>query len=277
MTTVIWLFHALIARHMVRGHMVRDEMAREETPTPVHDILPAMTQTDVNDKSQTLETRGADIAARMQAAANRAGRAVQAVTLLAISKTQTGDTISQALELGYRHFGENRVQEAADKWPALKSAYGDVELHLVGPLQTNKVKEAVALFDVIQTLDREKLARKLAVHKDMDGFPALYVQVNTGDEPQKSGVKPSELAAFLGLCRDELGLQIAGLMCLPPVDEAAGPHFALLGKLAAAHDIAGLSMGMSGDFETAIGLGATHIRLGTALFGPRQNPVEAQA
>ncbi len=228
-----------------------------------------MTKTHSNDSHQTLEARRADIIKRMQAAANMAGRPADEVTLLAISKTQPAEIISEALALGYRHFGENRVQEAADKWPSLKAAYDDIELHLVGPLQTNKVKEAIALFDVIQTLDREKLARKLAALKDNPAFPTLYVQVNTGNEPQKSGVKPAELAAFLALCQDELGLEISGLMCLPPVDEAAGPHFALLGKLAAAHNMAALSMGMSGDFETAIGLGATHIRLGTALFGPR--------
>lgn len=220
-----------------------------------------------------LEARFAETAARMAKAAQQAGRTDNPPHLLAISKTQPTEVIDAALALGHRRFGENRVQEAMEKWPALKEKYDHCELHLVGPLQTNKAKEAAALFDVIQTLDREKLARKLAGLKHAPNFPALYVQVNTGEEPQKSGLKPAELAAFLGLCREELGLEIAGLMCLPPADEAAGPHFALLGKLAAQHGIETLSMGMSGDFETAIGLGATHIRLGTALFGPRDQGI----
>jgi len=218
-----------------------------------------------------LTTRLAEIERRMAHAAKSAGRMAADTKLLAISKTQPGAVIEEALDLGLRAFGENRVQEAQEKWPALKARHDDISLHLVGPLQTNKVKEAVALFDVIQTLDREKLARKLSDQAEAPNFPALYVQVNTGEEPQKAGVHPSELAAFLAFCRHDLGLSIAGLMCLPPLDDAPGPHFALLAKMAAAHDIAALSMGMTGDFETAIGLGATHIRLGTALFGPRGN------
>lgn len=216
--------------------------------------------------------RLADIRGRMQRAAKTAGRDMENLSLLAISKTQSPETIAEALALNLRAFGENRVQEAQEKWPALRARHDDIELHLVGPLQTNKVKEAVALFDVIQTLDREKLARKLAALKDAPNFPQLYVQVNTGLEPQKAGLDPAQLAAFLELCRGELGLHISGLMCLPPADEAPGPHFALLAKLAAEHDIEALSMGMTGDFETAIGLGASHIRLGTALFGPRIVP-----
>lgn len=219
---------------------------------------------------EDMAARLAAIEARMEKAALAADRPVDSVTLLAISKTQTVARIEQAIDSGLRHFGENRVQEAQQKWPALKQKHQHICLHLVGPLQTNKVKDAIALFDVIHSLDREKLARKLAAHKDEAGFPQLYVQVNTGEEPQKAGVKPAELAAFMGLCRETLGLEISGLMCLPPVDEAAGPHFALLAKMAAAHGLDALSMGMSGDYETAIGLGASHIRLGTALFGPRQ-------
>lgn len=213
--------------------------------------------------------RLADIRARMETVLLENGRALDAAQLLAISKTKPVEAITPLLDAGHRQFGENRVQEAQDKWPDLRAHYDAIELHLVGPLQTNKVKEAVALFDVIQTLDREKLARKLAGLKDESGFPRLFIQVNTGDEPQKSGVSPAGLAAFYDLCTQELGLRIAGLMCLPPQDEPAAAHFVLLGKLAAQVGLAELSMGMSGDFETALALGATHIRVGTALFGAR--------
>lgn len=213
----------------------------------------------------------AQLRADVSAAAQAAGRAAQDVTLLAVSKTKPAAHIEAFLRLGQRHFGENRVQEAAQKWPELKARYDGVALHLIGPLQTNKVKQAVALFDVIEVLDREKLARKLAEHKDEAGFPRLMIQVNTGAEPQKAGVLPQDVAAFHGFCAD-LGLTIDGLMCIPPLDEAAGPHFALLGKLAAQIGVAQLSMGMSGDFATAIALGATHIRVGSALFGPRETP-----
>lgn len=228
-----------------------------------------MSQNATNNDTPLTATR-----ARMQAALRAAGRDADAAQLIAISKTKPVEAIAPLLAAGHRRFGENRVQEAAEKWPALKQAYDDIELHLVGPLQTNKAKEAVALFDVIQSLDREKLARKLAALKDAAGdsadFPRLFIQVNSGEEPQKSGIEPAQLAAFYGLCTDELGLDIDGLMCLPPQDEAAGPHFALLKKLADELGVSGLSMGMSGDFETALGLGATHIRIGTALFGPRE-------
>jgi pyridoxal phosphate enzyme (YggS family) len=213
--------------------------------------------------------RLAETQARMVKALREAGRADDAAQLIAISKTKAAQDIAPLLAAGHRIFGENRVQEAQDKWPALRASYRDVELHLVGPLQTNKAKEAVALFDVIQSLDREKLARKLAEMKQESGFPRLFIQVNTGDEPQKSGVSPAELAAFYGLCTQTLGLQISGLMCLPPQDEPAAVHFMLLGKLAAQVGLAELSMGMSGDFETALAVGATHIRVGTALFGAR--------
>ena len=213
--------------------------------------------------------RLAEMRQRMAEALQENGRPANAAQLIAISKTKPAAEIAPLLQAGHRLFGENRVQEAKDKWPPLKAQYGDAELHLVGPLQTNKVKEAVALFDVIQTLDREKLARKLAELKGESGFPRLLIQVNTGDEPQKSGITPSELAAFYAFCSDELALRIDGLMCLPPQDEPAGAHFVLLGKLAAQLGLDTLSMGMSGDFEMALALGATHIRVGTALFGAR--------
>lgn len=219
---------------------------------------------EINVPPRLAETRQ-----RMAQALQENGRPATAAQLIAISKTKSATEIRPLLRAGHRLFGENRVQEAKTKWPPLKAQYGDVELHLVGPLQTNKVKEAVALFDVIQTLDREKLARKLAELKCESSFPRLLIQVNTGDEPQKSGVTPSELAAFYALCRDELALRIDGLMCLPPQGEPAGAHFVLLGKLAAQLGLDTLSMGMSGDFETALALGATHIRVGTALFGAR--------
>lgn len=210
----------------------------------------------------------AKVQSEIAQAANKVGRSAEQIALLAVSKTKAVAAIQPFIDLGHRRFGENRVQEAAQKWPALKAAHDDIELHLVGPLQTNKVKQIIGLFDVVQTLDREKLARELAKYKDMERFPRLFIQVNTGAEPQKSGVLPENLADFYAFC-GQLGLQIDGLMCLPPQDEAAGPHFALLGKLAAQFDLPNLSMGMSGDYPTAIALGATHIRIGTALFGAR--------
>ena len=216
-----------------------------------------------------LPPRLAETRLRLAQALRDNHRDADAARLIAISKTKAPHDIAPLLAAGHRLFGENRVQEAKEKWPALRAKYKNVELHLVGPLQSNKAKEAVALFDVIHTLDREKLARKLAEVKHESGFPRLFIQVNTGDEPQKSGVSPSQLAAFYGLCSDGLGLRIDGLMCLPPQDEPAAAHFVLLGKLAAELGLAELSMGMSGDFETALALGATYIRIGTALFGER--------
>lgn len=211
-----------------------------------------------------------DIKARIEKAATRAGRFASDVHLVAVSKTFDADAIRVFLELGQRCFGENRVQEAMGKWPALQADFSDVSLHLIGPLQSNKAKEAVALFDVIESIDREKIAR--AVAKEMmaqDKQLDLFVQVNTGLEPQKAGIAPDDVAAFVRLCRDELGLTIGGLMCIPPFDQESGPHFALLKKLALENDIANLSMGMSADFETGVSLGATHVRVGTALFGAR--------
>jgi pyridoxal phosphate enzyme (YggS family) len=181
--------------------------------------------------------------------------------------------VRAALEAGQRVFGENRVQEAAAKWPALRAEFPDVVLHLVGPLQTNKVPEAVALFDVIETVDREKLARKLAAEITKTGRAlACYVQINTGEEPQKAGIPPRQADAFIALCRDEIGLDITGLMCIPPVDEDPAPHFALLAEIARRNGLGTLSMGMSGDFEVAAMFGATHVRVGTAIFGERQKP-----
>lgn len=218
--------------------------------------------------SLTAPMRLQAVQADMAAAAQAAGRDTKDIALLAVSKTQTAAQIAPVIEAGQRAFGENRVQEAAQKWPDLRQQCDDIELHLIGPLQSNKAKQAVGLFDVIQTLDREKLARTLAPMKDVEGFPRLYIQVNSGAEPQKAGILPQDLPDFAALCR-ELGLTIDGLMCIPPIDEAAGPHFALLGKLADKIGVQNLSMGMSADYQTAIALGATHIRVGTAIFGAR--------
>jgi pyridoxal phosphate enzyme (YggS family) len=192
------------------------------------------------------------------------------VTLVAVSKTFDADAIRPMLEAGQRVFGENRVQEAQAKWPALKAEFPDVELHLIGPLQSNKAKEAVALFDVVETVDREKIAAELAQEIRRQGkTPRLYVQVNTGSEPQKAGVDPREAVAFVERCREVHGLAVEGLMCLPPFEENPGPHFALLEKLAREAGVERLSMGMSGDYQTAIAFGATSVRVGSAIFGAR--------
>lgn len=199
-----------------------------------------------------------------------AGRAPGSVRLIAVSKVQPLARIEQALEAGHRLFGENRVQEAAGKWPDLKDRYPDVELHLIGPLQTNKTKQAMELFDVIESVDRPKLARKIAaLAEELGRCPPLFIQVNTGDEPQKAGVATAEVDDLVSLCRDELGLPVNGLMCIPPVEEEPALHFALLARLAARNGLAELSMGMSGDYETAIALGATYVRVGSAVFGER--------
>ncbi|WP_421915735.1 YggS family pyridoxal phosphate-dependent enzyme [Mesorhizobium sp.] len=210
------------------------------------------------------------VKARIAAAEQEAGRETGAVTLVAVSKTFDAPDIQPVIEAGQRVFGENRVQEAQGKWPALKQAFPDIELHLIGPLQSNKAKEAVALFDVIETVDREKIAAELA--REMarqDRAPRLYVQVNTGSEPQKAGIEPREAVSFVARCRDVHGLAIEGLMCIPPADENPGPHFALLEKLGTEAGVARLSMGMSGDYETAIAFGATSVRVGSAIFGSR--------
>lgn len=213
------------------------------------------------------------VKAAIAAAEKEAGRKKGSVTLVAVSKTFGADAIRPALDAGQRVFGENRVQEAQGKWPALREDYPGIELHLIGPLQSNKAADAVALFDVIETVDREKIAATLSAEiKKQDRAPKLYVQVNTGLEPQKAGIAPKETAAFVARCRDVHGLSIEGLMCIPPADENPGPHFALLEKLARAAGVEKLSMGMSGDYETAIGFGATSVRVGSAIFGGRPSP-----
>ncbi len=211
----------------------------------------------------------AEIQSRIAAAEKKAGRAPGSVTLAAVSKVQPVERIVEVLEQGHRVFAENRVQEAAGKWPELRDRFAGVELHLIGPLQTNKVRQAFDLFDAIQSVDRPKLARKLADEAQARGAcPRLFVQVNTGAEPQKAGVLPADADAFIAECRS-LDLPVEGLMCIPPADEEPSPHFALLRKIAERNGLAGLSMGMSGDFESAISLGATIVRVGSALFGAR--------
>jgi pyridoxal phosphate enzyme (YggS family) len=211
-----------------------------------------------------------EVKAKIAAAERAASRGNGAVTLVAVSKTFDAAFIHPVIEAGQRVFGENRVQEAIAKWPALKAEFPDIELHLIGPLQSNKAKEAVALFDVIETVDREKIAAELAREMAKQGrVLRLYVQVNTGSEPQKAGIEPREAVAFVQRCRDVHGLSIEGLMCIPPAEENPGPHFALLEKLARQAGVEKLSMGMSGDFETAVAFGATSVRVGSAVFGHR--------
>lgn len=214
--------------------------------------------------------RLAEVKGHIAEAARAADRSPSDVTLVAVSKTHGADRVRELLEVGHRVFGENRVQEAEGKFPDLKAAFPDLELHLIGPLQTNKARDAVALFDVIQSVDRERLAAALAKEMEKLGRrPACYIQVNTGEEPQKAGILPKDVDAFVALCRDQYGLPIVGLMCIPPVDEEPALHFALLAKMAARNGLAKLSMGMSADYETAVRLGATHVRVGSALFGSR--------
>ncbi|MBT3305114.1 MAG: YggS family pyridoxal phosphate-dependent enzyme [Alphaproteobacteria bacterium] len=199
-----------------------------------------------------------------------AGRAAGSVTLIAISKNHPGEAARRALEAGQRAFGENRVQEAAEKWPSLKADFADADLHLVGSLQRNKVPRAVELFDAIHTIDRSKLARAIAGEMDKSGRrPDCFIQVNTGEEPQKGGVLPTEADVLIAECRDDLGLPVVGLMGIPPRGEEASLHFALLREIAKRNGLERLSMGMSGDFEDAIRFGATHVRVGTSIFGQR--------
>lgn len=213
-----------------------------------------------------------EIKSRIAVAAREAGREPRDVTLIAVTKTFGVDAIRPLLQSGHRDFGENRVQEAQSKWPALKAEYPDVRLHLIGPLQSNKVGDAVALFDAIHSIDRLKIAGAIKMAmvfqcRDLQ----LFVQVNTGEEPQKSGVVPADLSKVLDMCRKPEGwdLKIAGLMCIPPVEEEPAVHFAFLEKLAKEAGLKGLSMGMSGDYETAVAFGATHVRVGSAIFGAR--------
>lgn len=211
-----------------------------------------------------------DIRERIAAQSRQAGCGADAVTLIAVSKTHGPDAIAPAIAAGQRHFGENRVQEAEGKWPDLRAKTADLRLHLIGPLQTNKAADAVALFDVVHTLDRPRLAEKLAAEMERQGRRLdCFVQVNTGREPQKAGIDPAEVDAFVAACRETWKLPVVGLMCIPPVEEQAAIHFAFLREIAARNGLAQLSMGMSDDFETAITFGATHVRVGSAIFGVR--------
>jgi len=211
----------------------------------------------------------AEIQARVASACDAAGRNPADVTLIAVSKVQPNERVAEVLNQGHRVFGENKVQEAASKWPDFRTQFDGIQLHLIGPLQSNKVKQAMQLADAIHTVDRSKLATTIARHaQDLGQCPDLYIQVNTGEEPQKAGILPADADAFVAEVR-ALDLPLKGLMCIPPVDEEPSLHFALLGKIAARNGLDGLSMGMSSDFESAIALGATHIRVGSAIFGER--------
>ncbi len=221
-------------------------------------------------KAETSLDRLATVRTRIVRAARDAGRDPQEVTLVCVSKTFGAVDITPVIEAGERVFGENRVQEALEKWPPLKASHPGLELHLIGPLQSNKAHEAVSFFDVIETVDRDKIAKALASEIQKTArHPRLYVQVNTGTEPQKAGILPQEADRFIASCRTDYGLDISGLMCIPPVDDQASPHFALLNLIAKRNGISALSMGMSSDFELAIQLGATHVRVGSAIFGHR--------
>ena len=228
--------------------------------------------------SETVAEEASGVAARLAAvrrliaaAEAAAGRPPGSVELVAVGKTHMAETVREAIDAGHRAFGENRVQEAMAKWPALRDAAPDAALHLIGPLQTNKARDAVALFDVIETVDRPKLAAALAREMDRTGRrPSCLVEVNTGAEPQKAGIHPAAADDFIAACRGEYGLKVDGLMCIPPAGEEPALHFALLAEIARRNGLARLSMGMTADFETAIRFGATHVRLGTAVFGPRR-------
>ncbi|MGR3551062.1 YggS family pyridoxal phosphate-dependent enzyme [Pseudooceanicola sp.] len=210
-----------------------------------------------------------EIQTRIDKAALTAGRDPGDVTLIAVSKMQPDALVRDVLDSGHRVFGENRVQEAAGKWPAFREDFDDIALHIIGPLQSNKVRQAMELAQAIHSVDRVKLAQTLArLADELGSCPDLFIQVNTGEEPQKAGVLPSEADFFVSEVR-KLGLPLKGLMCIPPVDEAPSLHFALLAKIAARNELSGLSMGMSGDFEQAVALGATHVRVGSAIFGAR--------
>jgi pyridoxal phosphate enzyme (YggS family) len=226
---------------------------------------------ELRDATAGLAERLSRVRAAVAAAARAAGREPKEITLVAVAKTFPEGTIDAALRLGQNVFGENRVQEAQTKYPALKAAHPALRLHLIGPLQTNKVRDAIRLFDVIETVDRPKLAAALGAEMTRTGRRVTcLVQVNTGIEPQKAGVAPREADAFIAECRERHGLAIAGLMCIPPLDEEPALHFALLREIARRNALGLLSMGMSADFETAIRFGATHVRIGTAIFGPRK-------
>jgi len=220
----------------------------------------------------------AAVRAEIARACKDAGRDVASVTLVAVSKTFPAEAIEPVIAAGQRVFGENRVQEAKSKWPALLTKHPGIELHLIGPLQSNKAKEAVALFDAIHSVDRASLCEALAKEIAKQGRqPILFAEINTGAEPQKAGVLPQDADAFLTTCRQTYGLTMSGLMCIPPLDEAPGPHFALTAKIAQRNGLQLLSMGMSADFATAIQLGATHVRVGSAIFGGRSTVVPVGA
>jgi pyridoxal phosphate enzyme (YggS family) len=227
----------------------------------------------MNDASaaETTAPQGhAAVEAGIARACSDAGRSRAEVTLIAVSKTFEADAIRPVISAGQRIFGENRVQEAKAKWPALRAETSGLSLHLIGPLQSNKAKEAVALFDAIHSLDRPSLCAALQKEIAAQGRdPQLFVQLNTGEEPQKAGISPQEADHFIARCRSEYGLRITGLMCIPPLDEPPAPHFALTAKIARRNGLSGLSMGMSADYATAIMLGATHVRVGSAIFGTR--------
>jgi pyridoxal phosphate enzyme (YggS family) len=224
----------------------------------------------MSELASDVSARRADIVARITAAAKAAHRDADAVTLVAVSKLQPDDRIDAAIAAGQRVFGENRVQEAQARWTSRRSVHSDLSLRLIGPLQSNKTEDAVALFDAIDTLDRPKLAAALAdAIQKLGRAPEILIQVNTGEESQKAGIVPSEADAFIKAARDAFGLPVRGLMCIPPVDETPAMHFALLAKIAARNGLNQLSMGMSDDFETAIRFGATQVRVGSALFGAR--------
>ncbi len=234
------------------------------TPEPAPSVVSTLSAAEIG-------ANLAQVRAEIAAAALAAGREAAAITLVAVSKTHPAASIEDAFACGQRVFGENRVQEAEAKWPALKAAHPEARLHLIGPLQSNKVRLAAALFDVIETVDRPKLARRLAdAFAETGRVLDCYLQVNTGEEPQKAGVLPGDADAFIAACRTDYELPVRGLMCIPPLDEAPAPHFALLAKIAARNGLEILSMGMSADYAAAIELGASHVRIGTAIFGPRR-------
>ena len=219
----------------------------------------------------TIQQNLSEIKNKIKATLEIAGDNAGCGNLIAVSKTRSAAEIIEALETGHCLFGENRVQEAASKWPELRAQFPDIELHLIGPLQSNKAAEAVALFDVIETIDRPKIAGAISKEMKAQGKELkLFVQVNVGEEPQKAGVAPEDLKVFLKQCREEFGLTISGLMCIPPVDEEPSPYFVLLKHLAKENEIPEVSMGMSADYETALEFGADYVRVGTAIFGPRQ-------
>jgi pyridoxal phosphate enzyme (YggS family) len=234
------------------------------------DMNDASTTQTSSDEAVEVAANLEEINAKISAAARRADRPASDIALVAVSKVQPFERVEAACLAGHRLFGENRVQEAMERWPSLRARFPDLKLHLIGPLQTNKVADAVGFFDVIESLDRPKLAAALKREMDKQGVHRpCYIQVNTGEEPQKAGVMPLDADSFIARCRDEHGLDIAGLMCIPPQGEEPALHFALLREIALRNGVVSLSMGMSGDFETAIELGATHVRVGTAVFGAR--------